>query len=393
MRRKVLALVFSIVIALAYAACDTSDNTTNKDKNTDKKSSRAYKGHENDVDIDNLCKVYPDIIGSRLDDCQTCHTGEKDIAGVLVGNACDYCHNLMLTSSKAVFADTLNSYGTDYMNGGRSKAAIKDIRDTDSDGDGFTNNEEIKKYRYPGYSFSKPGQPNAPKMLVGVSELKAMPAHSEFLLANTKKQQFDFYANYEGVKFLDIFTALGIDMTGATGITIIAPDGFMKSYTIAELSALFPQPIFYSGLDVASLGAECGFVEYPAVIPGGVADTQPIPGQHYLLLAHKRDGAAMESSYLDVDNGTIEGEGPYRLIVPQTTPGSPDRGMSYATTCGDVYEYDGTKDHNAGSMVRGVIAIRIDPMPAGYEEFDYVNGGWAFIDTKQIIIYGNNVNP
>ena len=49
-------------------------------------------------------------------------------------------------------------------------------------------------------------------------------------------------------------------------------------------------------------------------------------------------------------------------------------------------------DHNAGAMVRGVIAIRIDPMPAGVEEFDYMNGGWAYINANQLIIYGYNVH-
>ena len=42
-------------------------------------------------------------------------------------------------------------------------------------------------------------------------------------------------------------------------------------------------------------------------------------------------------------------------------------------------------------MVRGVIAIRIDPMPAGVEEFDYMNGGWAYIDAGQLIVYGHGV--
>jgi hypothetical protein len=42
-------------------------------------------------------------------------------------------------------------------------------------------------------------------------------------------------------------------------------------------------------------------------------------------------------------------------------------------------------------MVRGVVAIRIDPMPAGVEEFDYMNGGWAYVDAGRLIIYGHGV--
>ncbi len=51
----------------------------------------------------------------------------------------------------------------------------------------------------------------------------------------------------------------------------------------------------------------------------------------------------------------------------------------------------GCAHHNAGSMVRGVIAIRIDPMPAGFEEVDYMNGGWAYVDGRQLIVYGHGV--
>ena len=42
-------------------------------------------------------------------------------------------------------------------------------------------------------------------------------------------------------------------------------------------------------------------------------------------------------------------------------------------------------------MVRGVIAIRIDPMPAGVEEFDHMNGGWAYVDAGELILYGHGV--
>jgi len=42
-------------------------------------------------------------------------------------------------------------------------------------------------------------------------------------------------------------------------------------------------------------------------------------------------------------------------------------------------------------MVHGVIAIRVNPMPAGVEEFDYMNGGWAYIDANQLLIYGHNI--
>ena len=42
-------------------------------------------------------------------------------------------------------------------------------------------------------------------------------------------------------------------------------------------------------------------------------------------------------------------------------------------------------------MVRGVVAIRVNPMPEGYEEFDHMNGGWAYVDAKELIVYGKGI--
>jgi hypothetical protein len=80
-----------------------------------------------------------------------------------------------------------------------------------------------------------------------------------------------------------------------------------------------------------------------------------------------------------------------RIVVPQERPGKPDRGSTFSPTdCDDGFDFSEDADHNAGSMVRGVIAIRIDPMPVGVEKFDYLNGGWACVEVGQLIIYGHN---
>ena len=42
-------------------------------------------------------------------------------------------------------------------------------------------------------------------------------------------------------------------------------------------------------------------------------------------------------------------------------------------------------------MIKGVVIIRINPMPEGCEEFDIINGGWALIDERTILIYGHGV--
>ena len=42
-------------------------------------------------------------------------------------------------------------------------------------------------------------------------------------------------------------------------------------------------------------------------------------------------------------------------------------------------------------MVRGVIAVRVNPLPAGYEDFDAKNGGWAFIADSTLVVYGYGI--
>ena len=387
------------LLAAFCAACSTDDGL---------QSSRAYKGHESDADMNRFVTVYPDTIGTRLDDCQTCHKGDTftyDRGGDIVSvykNACDYCHLIQhpdadfIEPQPTVYADTLNPYGADYMDAGRSKQALKDITADDSDGDSFSNQDEIADLKYPGDPNSKPGQQVAPLQTMTMADLKGLTAHEQFMLANSHKQEYDDYASYKGVKVKDLLEAAGVDLADQAieGITVIAPDGYMKDFSIAAVVNPFPAGLYYAGLDNAGLGAECGFVTYPDTLPSGLVDGGEIPGEQWLLLAYERDGLEMDPCNLDITSGRINGEGPFRIIVPQSTPGSPDRGSNYSPTeCNDGWDYDDSKDHNAGAMVRGVTGIRINPLPAGTEDFDHQNGGWAFIDNQSVIIYGHGINP
>jgi hypothetical protein len=47
-------------------------------------------------------------------------------------------------------------------------------------------------------------------------------------------------------------------------------------------------------------------------------------------------------------------------------------------------------DHNAGASIRGACVIRVNPMPEGYEEYDWKNG-WPLIEGRQIVIFGKGV--
>jgi len=62
-------------------------------------SSRSYQGHEDDADANNLVGVYPSIVGIRLDDCQSCHSGKIENRK-LAGSSCDNCHDLCRPESR-----------------------------------------------------------------------------------------------------------------------------------------------------------------------------------------------------------------------------------------------------------------------------------------------------
>ena len=372
---------------------------------TEMVSSQSYKGHENDQDSNYFVTVYNDALGTRLDDCQTCHRGgtfsyeQKGQQVTAFKNSCDYCHLIIHPQEfneplPTTYEETLNSYGLAYKDAGRSLEALVAIEGEDSDGDEAINVDEIADLKYPGDPDSKPGQDVAPLKTFTLEELQAMDAHSEFMLSNSHKQQFDNYATYKGVKVRDLLVAAGVDLEDEAiqGVTIVAPDGYMKDFTMEKVTTQYPNGLFYDGLDTATLGPDCGFVQYPDELPDGLVSGGEIPDEQWLVLAYERDGMAMDPSVLDPTSGKINGEGPFRVAVPQSNPGEPDRGSKYSPTeCADGYDYDDNKDHNAGDMVRGVVAIRVNPLPEGYEDFDYKYGGWAFIAKESVIVYGHGV--
>jgi hypothetical protein len=404
--RTVVFVVFFGLIVLC--GCDLT-----KDKPI--VSSRAYSGHESDKDMNNFVSVYPEMVGKRLDDCQTCHrAGVSGTATSKVYNPCSYCHLLVWQDPVTYpptdpgvpksFVDTLNSYGLAYLNAGETKDAIKDIRNADSDSDGYTNDEEIADLRYPGDALSNPSLPLAPVKTVSLNDTQAMSKHSQFLLMNTSKQQFDDYTKYEGVKVTDFFAHLGIDLAGlgATGITIFAPDGFSTDFDLTNtigskryyITGQYPQGTFHYVTGFSNPKLE--FINIPSTLPAGVSHLQPIPDELYLLIAYNRDGKPLSSSYYDGISGRLEGEGPFRIVPPQKKPSSPDRGNGQlqAVDASDLpaYNYNSGYDHNAGSSVRGMCVIRINPMPAGIEEYDWKAGGWSLIADKEIVIYGLGIN-
>jgi hypothetical protein len=370
--------------------------------------SHAYAGHESDRDIQNFVRQYPKVSGTRLDDCQTCH--RSGMAGTDTAreySPCGYCHLLQYPNAKyktgvpGSFEDTLNAYGLAYKKAGRNSAALAAIDKNDSDGDTFSNAREIAELRYPGDSASRPGQPLAPVVTLKFSEIQKLPRKDQFMLMNASSEPFDDYVNYAGVRVKDLLDAAHVDLSGATGITVFAPDGYNINYTIEDVNNAFPRQMFYSAPgDIKE--EERKFVHYSKNIPwvkvllDGVLDEVEIP-LPWLLLAYERDWMPLDVAQYEKGTGRLKGEGPYRLVIPQrnakgdaSKPGRPDRSVK-SKVYGDGWDFDKDLDHNAGSCIRGATAIRINPMPAGFEEYDWKNG-WPLVQARQIVIFGKGVN-
>ena len=365
-------------------------------------ASRAYVGHESDADMRGFIRQYPAAAGTRLDDCQTCHRGGvKGTDTEREYSPCGYCHLLVYPNARyasgvpKTAADTLNAYGLAYRKAGRTFEAFAAIDGTDSDGDGHRNGVEIAGLRNPGDPASRPGLPQAATISLGWEEIRGLPVHSQFMLMNTTKDPTDDYVLYRGVRVIDVLSAAKVYLTGVTGITVFAPDGYSVDYTLEDIRAPFPRGVFYAQ-PRAFEGTERGFVKYPAALPAGVKDRMAIPAEPWLLLAYERNGEALDPSFYEKGTGRLAGEGPYRLVRPQRDlsgdpkrPGRPDRSQK-SMTFGDGWDYVPGMDHNAGACIRGACVIRVNPMPEGYEEYDWKNG-WPLIGDKRVVIYGYGI--
>jgi len=357
--------------------------------------SRAYVGHENDADMQGFIAQYPAAAGTRLDDCQTCHRGGiKGTDTEREYNPCGYCHLLVYpnpryrTGVPRTAADTLNPYGAAYEKAGRNAGAFAAIAGQDSDGDGSPNGAEIADLRHPGDAASRPGLPQAGTIVLGWDEIHKLPRHGEFVLMNTTKEPTDDYVTFEGVRIIDLLSAAKVYLTGVTGITVFAPDGYSVDCSIEDIREPFPRGRFYAGPRSLE-GTEAAFVKYPPELPEGVRDGRKIPGQPWLMLAFARNGRPLDPSIYEKGTGRLAGEGPYRLIKPQRQPDRPDRSQK-AKTYGDGWDFGPLMDHNAGACVRGACVIRVNPMPAGCEEYDWKNG-WPLIGDRTIVIYGDGI--
>ncbi len=363
--------------------------------------------HMGEKDAPKFQQAYPDKAGTKLDDCALCHKGNTYTAksgNMVTESVCQYCHGVYGYDGKGDINKTLNPYGVDYRAAGRSMSAFAAIEKKDSDNDTYSNRAEINAVRYPGDKLDTPAKVQAPHIVLSLDELTSMlTPHEQFMLINTShggETGFDYYATYTGFIMQDLLAAAGM-RTAATGITVMAPDGFCYSFDRAGKDAhcfiegAYPQAQYY--YDPVADKINGGWVDYSAPGCAGRKNGQSITIDNglRLLLAYKANGLDLNTAILNAKNKLV-GEGPFRVVPPQLKPGYPDRQVTASNAGAEPWPYDSKEkstDHNAGFSARGAVAIRIDPLPEGTTEYDWRNtgtdAGWSFLRDKKIVIFGN----
>ena len=358
-------------------------------------STQAAYHHEGEADAPKFVEAYPELAGSKLDSCALCHAGgeyEKKPGQFVTVGSCQWCHMTYGYDGSGDIEETLNPYGVDYRNAGRNVTAFSSIAGNDSDGDGFTNKEEVDALTHPGDANDDPTKIPASRVTYTLSDLESLNQHTQFLLMNTSRSG-DFYAEYEGVTLFDLLQDAGMIEETTTGVTVYAPDGFNYTYDLKPggelyyIDGTYPQAQYY--YDSEADKALGGWCDYSAPSSTGRNNGDPInvEGGLQLMFAYKRDGAYLETGQLSEEN-KLEGEGPCRSVPPQMEPDPPDQ-LSTAENQDVIWPYVEEQDHNGGFSARTVVAIRVEPLPEGTTDFNWYDGGWDYVDNQEVIIYGN----
>jgi hypothetical protein len=351
--------------------------------------------HQGERDSGFFLKAYPEKTGGKLDHCALCHSGgqlEKSGAKAILGS-CQWCHFKYGYDKKGPLAETLNAYGRDFLKAGRDVAAIIAIAGSDSDGDGFSNRDEIATDRFPGNPNDDPKKTAAAMKVYTRAQLESLPQHTQFLLQNASKSR-DQYAEFSGVPMEALLRDAGI-LPEATGITVFAPDGWSQYHPLRPID----DPAMYHVLGTypeagyhfsAAAAAWCDF-SAPSCAGRKAGEIIRVPGGLRMILALKREGLPLVPAVLSKEN-KLDGEGPYRVIVPQKAPSPPDQ-SSQAQEQRVLWPYRADWDHNAGSSTRSVTLIRVEPLPLGTTDIDIAESGWKICDEAKVVVYGAIAPP
>ncbi|MDB9822318.1 hypothetical protein OAC89_01285 [Deltaproteobacteria bacterium] len=351
--------------------------------------------HMGEKDVAQFLKAYPDKEKTKLDSCALCHTGgqyEKRPGVAVSLGSCQWCHYKYGYDGSGNIIDTLNSYGRDYLANGRNAVSVCAIDSKDSDGDGHTNEAEIKAVSFPGNKGDDPGKQVAPFRIYTRQQLDELPQHTQFLLMNSSKSG-DFYAEYEGVALETLLRDAGLT-DNASGIRVYSPDGWSQYHPLEA----DPDPALYHVFgtypsatyqyDVQADKTFGGWCDYGSPLCSVCNHEDPInvQGGLKLILASKRGGEDLMPGLLTTDN-KLDGEGPYRVIVPQKGSSPPDQ-ASNASNQNVIWPYRNDWDHNSGSSTRSATIIKVEPLPEGTTDIDLLEAGWQFVEEGKIIIYG-----
>jgi hypothetical protein len=361
--------------------------------------------HEGENDADKFIAAYPAKAGTKLDNCNLCHIGGSYVNSrgqtVELGS-CQWCHQTYGYDGAGDIADTINPYGAAYKNAGRNTAAVASIDGTDSDGDGYLNSAEITANTFPGDSGDHPGLTPAPYRIYTLDQLEALGAHTQFLLMNTSRSG-DYYAEYTGVPIKVLLDDAGI-LDDATGIWVYAPDGWGQNHPLEynadiEMYHVYgnmpgqayqypPATYFYELEADVGQNPDYGWCDYSAPSCAGRSHGDVIPVQDGLkaILAYKRDGAYLDQGVLNNEN-KLDGEGPFRVVVPQKYVSAPDQ-SSRSDSQEVIWPYNEDWDHNAGACSRSATLIKVEPLPAGTTDINILEAGWTYVDQKKIVVYG-----
>jgi hypothetical protein len=360
---------------------------------------RSAYHHEGQDDAALFLQVYPSMAGTKLDNCNLCHTGGK--TGSKNVGSCQYCHDVTQYGTKlpAEYRSTLNSYGLDYMQAGRNAAAVQAIESLDSDGDGYSNKTEILANRYPGNAQDDPTKVPAPSRVYTRAQLEKMPQHTQFMLMNTTKSG-DFYVEYSGVTLESLLKKLLLP--SATAIRAISPDGFAQFHPLNpdsnpayyHIFGTYPPATFWYNPEADTALNPCGWCDYKAPSAAGRTHGDPIYNRQGLktILAIKRDGQYLTPGVLTPAN-KLDGEGPFRVVPPQKIPGPPDQ-QNPIQVAGcvktNLWPFDPNGDRNAGYSARTVTIIKVEPLPEGTTDVNTLEAGWPYADDQnpRIMIYG-----
>jgi len=360
--------------------------------------------HMGEKDSNIFLSVHPQCKGTKLDNCSLCHTGGEYRSRESTVNlgSCQWCHyKYGYTSPHGDIKDTLNPFGRQYLEAGRSEEAVRTLAHMDSDFDGYVNVDEIAALTYPGDAGDDPMKVAAPSRVYTIDQLEKMPQHAQLMLMNVPKSR-DYYANYSGVAVEELLR--GIILPSATGIKAFSADGFSQYYPLKSDSnpifyhvcGTYPEaPLYYDRQADSAINRD-GWCEYtsPSLKGKKAGDTIFNSDGLKLLLAIKRDGRYLDTGVLGPEN-KLDGEGPFRILPPQKKPCPPDqRQHAEDSKNKSLYKwpYDVDADHNAGFSTRSAVIIKVEPLPAGTTDINTLEAGWNYVEGRKIVIYGA-INP